>query len=191
MQQAESLEFFFHQEVDRALKDRGLKTGPLTEFYLVQLLSTYANHAIDDSPLGVKMMEALEANPPVRRERLREVGDTSLYVSGFWSDSFARRTVDVDYYIGLGGSAYGELARCGPGWARDPYGDVYESLAENFPRFVDVLTLVSQRMLPEPGAQDILKLYERWTKTRSMWAARRLARLGVVPPKPDDGERTH
>ncbi len=189
MQQAESLEVFFQQEVDRALKDKGLKTGTLTEFYLVQLLATYANHPIDDTPLAVKMMEAQE-NPPKRRERLREVGDTSLFVSGFWSDSFARRIVDVEYYIGLGGSAYGELANSGPGWARDPYGDVYASLAEDFPRFVDVLTLVSHRMLPTPGVQDIVKLYEKWTKTRSMWAAKRLAALGVVLGD-KDGERTH
>ncbi len=183
MDQAESLEAFFQQQVDRALKEKGLETGNLTEFYLVQLLATYAHHSIDERPLALKMLEAQEADAPGRRERLREVGDTSLFVSGFWSDSFARRIVDVDYYIGLGGTAYGELARTGPGWARDPYGNVYEALAENFSRFVDVLTLVSHRMMPEPGAQDILKLYQRWTKTRSRWAAKRLAGLGVVPPK--------
>jgi hypothetical protein len=91
MEQAESLEAFFHSAVDRALKDQGVDTDPLTEHYLVQLLATYASQPIDDAPLGLKLMHALEAEPRERRDRLREVGDTSLFVSGFWSDSFARK----------------------------------------------------------------------------------------------------
>ncbi len=181
MPPTETLEAFFQEEVDRALKDKGIETGTLTEFYLVQLLATYANQPIDDGPLALKLLEARDCPGPARRERLRQVGDTSLFVSGFWSDSFAHRTVDIDYYMGLGGSAYSQLTHISEGWTRDPYEDVYETLAEDFPRFVDVLTTVSHRMLPEPGPQDILKLYERWTKTHSRWAAKRLAALGVVP----------
>jgi hypothetical protein len=183
MEQAESLEAFFQNAVDQALKDHGVDVNPLTEHYLVQLLATYAKQPIDDEPLALKLMTALDAAPPERRNRLREVGDTSLFVSGFWSDSFARRLVDVDYYIGLGGSAYGELARTGIGWRRDPYGDVFETLAANFARFVEVLTIISRRVMPASKPGDVLKLYERWVRTRSSWAARRLAALGVFPQR--------
>ncbi len=180
MQTAESLEAFFAEQVDQALRTKGVFAPPLTEHYLVHLLAAYAKRPIDDAPLAVKLMEALDAEPRARRDRLREVGDTSLFVSGFWSDSFARRSVDVDYYMDLGGSAYGELARTGAGWSRDPYGDVYESLSENFPRFVDVLAIVSHATMPAAAPQDILKLYERWTRTGSRWAAQRLAAAGVT-----------
>ncbi len=183
MEQTESLEAFFQEAVDRALREQGVEAEPLTEYYLVQLLATYANQPIDDTPLGLKLMGAQLAAPREKRERLREVGDTSLFLSGFWAESFARRMVDVDYYIDLGGSAYGELARTGFGWARDPYGDVYGTLAENFTRFVEVLTLISRRLMPPTGPRDIVKLYERWLRTRSAWAARRLAGLGVVPQR--------
>src|SRR5436190_6846217 len=148
MEHAESLETFFQEAVDRALKEQGVAADPLTEHYLVHLLATYAKQPIDDSPLALKLLSAANAEPRERRERLREVGDTSLFLSGFWAESFARRLVDVDYYIGLGGCAYGELARSGPGWRRDPYGDVYGTLAENFARFVEVLTLISRRLMP-------------------------------------------
>jgi hypothetical protein len=183
MDQTESLESFFQEAVDQAIKDRKVEADPLTEHYLVQLLATYATQPIDDTPLALKMLGAQGAAPREKRERLREVGDTSLFVSGFWTESFARRMVDVDYYIGLGGSAYGELARTGDGWRRDPYGDVYETLAENFARFVEVLTIISRRLMPPTGPRDIVKLYERWLSTRSSWAARRLAALGVFPQR--------
>jgi hypothetical protein len=180
MEQSPSLEAFFQDALDRALREQGVETSSLTEHYLVQLLASYATQPIDDAPLGLKLLEALEATPRERRERLREVGDTSLFVSGFWSDSLAHKIVDVDYYIDLGGSAYGELARVGPGWRPDPYGDVYGDLAAQFARFVDVLSVVSRRLMPQ-APQDILRLYERWLRTRSAWAAKRLAALGVFP----------
>jgi hypothetical protein len=183
MEHAESLETFFQEAVDRALKEQRVEADALTEHYLVHLLATYAKQPIDDAPLGLKLLEATHAEPRERRERLREVGDTSLFVSGFWTESFARRLVDVEYYIGLGGTAYGELARSGLGWRRDPNCDVYERLAENFSRFVDVLMLISRWIMPPTGPRDVIKLYEKWLQTRSSWAARRLAALGVVPQR--------
>jgi hypothetical protein len=186
MDQAGSLEVFFQDAIDQALREQGVAATSLTEHYLVRLLATYAHHPIDeDQPLALKLMQALEADPRERRQRLREVGDTSLFVSGFWTESFARRTVDVEYYIGLGGSAYGELAKAGTNgvWARDPYGEAYEALAENFARFVKVLMVVSRRFMPAASPQDLLRLYERWLKTGSTWAARKLAAAGVVPQR--------
>ena len=182
MEHAESLEPFFQDAVDRALKEQSVSVDPMTEHYLVHLLATYAKQPIDDSPLGLKMLAASNAEPRERRERLREVGDTSLFVSGFWTESFARKLVDVEYYIGLGGTAYGELARTGAGWRRDPNADVYETLSGNFSRFVDVLMVISRWLMPTaPG--DVIKLYEKWLQTRSKWAARKLAAVGVLPQR--------
>lgn len=188
MHTGESLEVFFQEQVVTALQAQGLSPGPLTEHYLVRLLADYANHPIDDRPLALKMVEAMEAAPRERRLQLREIGDTSLYVSGFWSESFARKLVDVDYYIGVGESAYGELAKPGMAWTRDPFGDVFDELAHNFQRFVKVLKTVSRRLVPEPSPQDLIKLYERWRQTGSRWAASKLAASGVVAlPSDSDG----
>ncbi len=186
MQAANPLESYFRDEVDRALRDQGMDSGPLTEHYLVALLGAYAVQPIDEEPLALKLLAAMDAAPRQRRAQLREVGDTSLYVSGFWAESFANRVVDQDYYIGVGGSAYRELARGGPGWTADPFGDVFGELSSNFSRFVDVLTAVSRRTIRLGSNQDVVRLYERWTRTRSRWAARRLAALGVVPGKGDE-----
>jgi hypothetical protein len=181
-----TVEGFFHDEVDRAFRDKGLSPGTLVEHYLVQLLAAYAAQTIPDDPLALKLAAAVDAAPRERRRGLREVGDTSLYVSGFWADSLADKLVDVDYYIELGGSAYGELARGGAGWTGDPLGAVFGELAENFVRFVEVLALVSRRTSRCASNEDVLRLYRSWQRTKSHAAAARLAALGVVPPK-DDG----
>lgn len=176
-----SVEGFFHEEVDRAFRDKGLAPGTLVEHYLVQLLAAYAAHGIQDAPLALKLAEAIDANPRERRRSLREIGDTSLYVSGFWADSLADKLVDADYYIQLGGSAYGELARGGPGWTADPFGEVFGELAANFVNFVEVLAIVSRRTTHPSSNEDVLRLYQRWQRTKSTAAAARLAALGVVP----------
>jgi hypothetical protein len=180
-----TVEGFFHDEVDRAFRDKGLAPGTMVEHYVVQLLAAYAAQGIADTPLALKLAGTLEATPQERRRSLREIGDTSLYVSGFWAESLADKLVDVDYYIGMGGSAYGELARGGSGWTGDPYGSVFGELAENFVRFVEVLALVSRRTSHPSSNSDVLRLYQRWQRTGSEAAAVRLAQLGVFPRKGD------
>jgi hypothetical protein len=180
-----SVEEFFRDQVDRAFRDRGLAPGALTEHYLVQLLATYAAQPIEDRPLALKMLAAADATPRERRTQLREIGDTSLYLSGFWAESLADKLVDVDYYIDLGGTAYGELARGGSKWTGDPFGDVFGELAANFARFVEVLMLISGRTTPLARNQDVVRLYQRWQRTKSRWAAARLAELGVIPSRGD------
>lgn len=174
-----SLESFFHEHIDRACKAEGVTAGPETEHYLVVLLAGYAAHPIDSKPLALRMLQSVDLAPRQRRDELRNIGDTSLYVSGFWSESLARSVVDVDYYIGMGESAYSELARSTPPRSGDPFVEVFGDLAVNFPRFVRVLSAISETLAGDTNPQDILKLYDRWQRTGSSWAKTRLARLGV------------
>jgi hypothetical protein len=179
-----TVEAFFQDEVERAFRDERLSPGVMVEHYVVQLLSGYAVQQIESTPLALRMLAAAEAPAPERRRHLRRIGDTSLYVSGFWSESLEGRLVDVDYYIEMGGSAYGELARGGSS-VPDPLGDVFGELADNFVRFVGALALISRRVATPTSDRDILRLYRHWQRTKSANAAARLAALGVVPPKGD------
>jgi hypothetical protein len=179
----QSLESYFRDEVDRAFKDEGLEPGGLTEHYLVQLLAGHAAQPILDEPLGLRLLRAIEEAPRQRRATLREIGDTSLFVSGFWGDSLGRKLVDVDYYIEVGGTAYGELARGAPEIGGKSLGQVFAELARNFARLVEVLMTVSRRTTRARTNRDVVRLYERWLRTKSGWAARRLVEEGVMPPR--------
>ncbi|SRR6266540_957360 len=181
-----SVEGFFRDEVGRAFEKEGLSPGVMVEHYVVQLLASYAASTIEQTPLALRMADAVDAPPRERRRKLRDIGDTSLYVSGFWGESLEDAAVDVDYYVEMGGSAYGALARGGPTWTGDPYAGVFEQLAGNFIRFVGALALVSRRMALPASNQDVLRLYRRWQRTKSARAAARLAAMGVVPGD-DDG----
>jgi hypothetical protein len=102
-------------------------------------------------------------------------------MSGFFQEALNRKLVGVDYYIQLGGSAYGELARYFRVYRHsDVFGDVYGELGTKFPKFVDVLAEISERTSVTTDL-SLVQLYERWLRTGSEWMERRLREHGVIP----------
>jgi hypothetical protein len=176
---------FFRDAVTDALRSRKVSVGEPTEFYIVNLLAEYTKASkVDEEPLALKMAEIANASPDARARGLKEIGDTSLYVSGFFSDSLARRLVDVDYYIAMGGSAYGQLAKIigmTRGSATDFFRAVYNELAAKFGSFVEVLNEV-RRSTAMSGGGNLVRLYEEWTRTGSEGLAKRLREAGLIGP---------
>jgi hypothetical protein len=170
---------FFRDLVESALQHQHLSAREGTSFYLVNLLAGFVHGdrtTSSDVPLGVRFVKAVQEAGARQRAELRRVGDRSLFISGFFADSLSRSLVDVDYYIQLGEHAYGSLAR----QAEGSFGDVFDELAGKFPAFVDVLGEVSERTAMASNA-DLLRLYEKWLRTRSRRSGDLLAARGIVP----------
>lgn len=169
-----SVDEFFHEVVTDALAAVGAQASEPTEWYLVGLLGEFTRARITDEPLGVKLAAAGE-DPAERVRTLKQVGDTSLYVAGFFAESLGRKLVDVDFYQSVGSSAYGQLAQRLPGAS---IAEVYRELSASFPRFVDVLGEVRRRV--DFATSDVVKLYEQWLRTRDAWIERKLRAAGVL-----------
>lgn len=172
---------YFRELVESAMQRQQLSAHQLTSFYLVNLLAGFVHFdrlpaAGDDEPLGVRFVKALQEAGVRQRDELRQVGDLSLFISGFFADSLTRSLVDIDYYIQLGENAYGSLARRGDG----TFGDVFDELSGKFPAFVDVLGEVSERSALTSNA-DLLRLYEKWLRTKSRRSGDLLASRGIIP----------
>jgi hypothetical protein len=171
---------YFRDLVESALQHQHLAAREGTSFYLVNLLAGFVHGdptaSAADEPLGVRFVKALQEAGARQRDELRRVGDHSLFITGFFADSLSRSLVDVDYYIQLGEHAYGSLAR----QANGTFGDVFDELAGKFPAFVDVLGEVSERTAIASNA-DLLRLYEKWLRTRSRRSGDLLASRGIVP----------
>jgi hypothetical protein len=169
-----SVDEFFHEVVTDALHAVHLDTSAPAEWYLVSLLGDFATARISDEPLALKLAGAREAEPGQRVRQLKEVGDTSLYVSGFFTESLGRKLIDAEYYIGLGSRAYAELS----GRLGGSLTEVYRELSANFPQFVDVLTEVRRRC--DFIGADVVRLHEEWLRTRDEWVERKLRGFGVL-----------
>jgi hypothetical protein len=186
-----NLREFFHDSVQAALRKQRVDVDDHTEHYVVNILTMFARseELYDTTPEGVRLKplahmlaEAGEASSPQQRdEALRRLGDVSLFVAGFFAQSFARKLIDIDYHIAMGGRAYGTLADNLRGTMRgQAFAAVFLELAQKFQRLVDVLNDVAE-MAHTHTDQDILRLYEIWLKTGSPRAYAILQRLGVAP----------
>ena len=185
-----NLREFFHDSVQQALKHQHVDVEDQTEHYVVNVLTMFArSEALYDNdqqtvglpPLANLLAAALDApTADQRNQLLQRLGDVSLFVAGFFSHSFARKLVDVDYHIAMGGRAYSSLADS----IRSPRGraiaSVFSELASKFQRMVDVLNDVAEMARPATD-KDVLRLYEIWLKTGSPRARRLLSQLGVEP----------
>jgi hypothetical protein len=177
----ESAVEYFKELVDVALSHQRLNTQELTAYYVVQLLASFLQRPLtddtrDDTPLAVRLAQALESGGARQRVTVKEIGDVALFVSGFFSDSLNRKLVDVDYYVSIGGRAYNVLSRV----ETDTFSPVFAELGEKFVGFVDVLSEVSERTSCTSNS-DLLRLYEKWLKTGSRRSGQLLVERGVVP----------
>ena len=182
---------FFQTLVDDAVTNQHIDASDETVIYLVNLLTTFTHtqalyektaDGLQLKPLAMLYADAVAATSTEERNlALKRLGDVALFISGVFTDSLNRKMVDVDYYIAMGGNAYGYLSDTSHRTARwEVFRDVFNELANNFTAFVDVLGEVSERTNQKTD-RDILRLYEVWMRTGSARAKSKLQQLGIVP----------
>lgn len=197
---AVSVSDFFADAVNDAMRSRGVQASDGARSYVVGLLSDLAKPGSPiertlERPLTLLLDEALHtADVGERFERLRVLGDGVLYSSGFFADHFEARGVDTGYVIGIGRTAYDSASSLimsrmpsieeqGPQSGLNTHSlDIFKELSASFARFVDVIGEVANATLARGVAtsRGIIKLYERWLKTRSEKLGEALASHGFV-----------
>jgi hypothetical protein len=177
---------YFREQLVEVLARQAVGVRESTEWYLVNLLGEQAlitNPRLWDETFAELAAEAQEASGTEKLRLLRKLGDKSLYVCGFFSDHLERRGVTPSYAIAFGSQAYTsahQLAQLGMSAVESGLAEVFHELAQKFERLIAVLDEVRESTaLRTP--QDIIRLYERWKKTRSPMLAKRLQQEGVFP----------
>lgn len=196
-----SLKEFFRTSVADAVARQNLVLDDHTEHYVVNLLTLYARSEVvfdrtengtELRPLACILSESVDAADPAERNfALQRVGDLSLFLAGFFGDGMARKLVDVDYYVQMGGAAYGTLSHNVRGSSRGRWlAAMFEELASKFVGLVDVLAEIRDESREIQDA-DILRMYEVWLRTGSKRAARRLREAGIEPNRRFDADTRH
>jgi hypothetical protein len=188
-----NLRSFFFESLNEAMRNQQLDAEEITVWYLTNLLTDYSrSERLFDvkrdrwhlPPVAELYAEAADAMSEGERQLLlRRLGDVALFLSGLFSGFFGRRRrlVDVDYYIAMGGRAYGYLCEAGRSSVKDQsLAAVFGQLSAQFARFVDVLAELSETSFAADD-QSVLRTYELWAKTGSVRLERRLRRMGIAP----------
>ena len=150
-------EEFFVGELQKAQKEHSILIAKELEYYLAQLLasfaypkSSYANRSnIFETPLALVHKRALESEPRDRIKLYRELGDHSLYVGGFFSESLDKKVVGLDYYIAMGSAAYKSVSSLSSASQME---SLYEKLSEEFDLLIYLLNQIAKEKPHESGA---------------------------------------
>lgn len=187
----ESPREYFQDALLDAISRHHLSTCHETTLYLSNLLTVFiqagrlfaqSEEGVTLKPLAGMYAEAIEAQSINERDNvLRHLGDVALFISGLFPQSLHRSVVDVDYYISMGGSAYGFLAESSRvSRTSKVYRTIFHELSNRFSDFVDVLAEVGDNTHLRNDS-DILRLYEIWLSSGSSNAADKLQKLGIQP----------
>jgi hypothetical protein len=196
-----SLLGYFHQALRDASRNQRVDGSDATLHYLTHLLTDYAatdrvfDHGANGrrlQPLALLYGQALEARSAREQQLLlRRLGDLALFIAGLFRGRLQRRLTDLDYCIGMGGSAYSHLYQLSDGTPhqRDLRG-VFGELASSFGRWTGVLAEVGAR---RHGAKTdgALDLYLMWLHTGNPELAERLRAAGLMPVATADHRARH
>tara|TARA_B110001454_G_scaffold219198_1_gene251570 strand:+ start:148460 stop:149098 length:639 start_codon:yes stop_codon:yes gene_type:complete len=181
---------YFGQALDDAFSARKIKTENRVKGYLIEVLEFYLDaknlfekENVDETgkrrpnTLAELYLTAANAETHQKIELLKKLGDKSLYISGFFGDSLQRKIVDIDYYVNMGGAAYGTLSKAVD--KKDPLRDVFDTISKRFSDYVEALTYISQKSMISNN-QSLLRLYDRYLQTGSNLAKEKLIEMGIV-----------
>jgi hypothetical protein len=192
---------YFRESLQDSLRKRGVQLSDTAQFYVVNLLTEFArsDNAFAGTDRGEKpvladlLVRAQESDPHEAVRLYKHMGDSSLYLSGFFPGAVERGATSVSYYVSVGGSAYDAVARLVRPTAATSSA-LFAELAERFKELVELLCAMSlhgerSRRL-EDG--DVLSLVDRYRRATSPAEQREVAEAlrsqGVVLRPGIDGD---
>lgn len=197
-----NLQHFFQDSIDQAARNQHVDTHDGTIVYLANLLTVFTRSenlfepgddgGLQLKPLALHYSEALNATSRhARAIALQRLGDIALFISGIFSNSLARKPVDIDYYVNMGGSAYSCLADIRDRRLNETaLGEIFTELAQKFVEFVDVLNEVCEQT-HTVSDRDLLRLYEVWMRTGSRRSEKQLREHGIHMGERQTNGRLH
>jgi aryl carrier-like protein len=194
---AGSMREYFRDALGTALRKSHLRLSDTAQMYLVNLLvefmrseNVYAGTDAGERPVLADLFSrARDADPQEAVRIYKHMGDSSLYLTGFFTE--AVESVGVDYYVSMGGSAYANVA----GLMRTTAvtsSALFAELSDRFRELVDLLTAMSLHGEQTQGLDDAraLELVERFKRTGDRKILDTLKAHGIVlrPGIDDDSD---
>ncbi len=184
----EGVREFFGSELVDSLKRNQVDADKNSVAYLTELLVGYLRSdkffvvgeggTLSNNCLADLYFSYLQGSRDQKQGALKRLGDICLLVTGLFPDSLKTKMVDLDYYFGMGGSAYGTLALS---QVTEPAQNLFTELSTKFVPFANVISELSEKNGMQTNT-DLLRLYERWLHTGNENLKARLAKAGIASP---------
>ena len=175
-----NLQEYFREAISLAIRRCSSNLSDEVQAYLIYLLTDFARSErvysgvnAGEQPILVLLLERALESPPAEANRIfKHIGDSTLYLSGYFGEKTQATGVSNSYYFAMGEDAYGRLAEN----TRVP---VYSELSDTFERLVFLLRQVSlahKTATPE----EILSWLEQYKQSQNPELKALLIQNGVL-----------
>jgi hypothetical protein len=148
----------------------------LDKFALSQDFFETSEGKVREKILGMKLLEATQFNRDEQKKIYKEVGDMSLLVCGYFSESVNKKIVDTQYYAQLGKMAYSHLNNVSPTFLDIP--SFYGMVATCFESMTTLMTILASKSRGE----ETNLIFKKIMRDEAVSEKEMLA-SGVLPPQ--------
>jgi len=191
---ASNLHEYFREALEAAMQKTSVHVTENTQAYLVYLLSdftrsekVYAGTDAGDKPsLALLLLRAHEAEPEEALRIFKHLGDSALYLLGFFHAAILSQTVGPEYYVAMGETAYSSAASLIRVTRENMLtsATIYTELAHRFADLVNLLKVISLYGAKADenthfSSAQLLSLLEQYEKTKDPELLELLKKNGV------------
>ncbi len=115
--------------------------------------------------LGTKFLEASSLSSSAQKRAYQDVGDTALFLCGYFSESLNRKIVDTSYYQGIGMLAYKRLDNLTDHMFDIP--DFYHNLSKSFLALSMMIGAVAHKFCSQNQQDDFLLFISNKNKIKT------------------------
>ncbi|MDD0854467.1 hypothetical protein HBN50_15250 [Halobacteriovorax sp. GB3] len=147
-----SLQSFFFDELQGVNQKSSRPLPNETIYYSSLVMDRYA-HAheyfeivegkVREKTLGLKLLETGEMSRTQAKKVLQDVGDTSLILCGYFSDSVNEKILNLSYYHDVGRQAYKRLNSMVPSFY--DIDEFYHTLSYQFETLTNLIRIVQKK----------------------------------------------
>ncbi len=148
-----SLQSFFFDQLTEVNKKSLYPLPQETIFYSSTVMDKYSESEnffenvegrIREKILGLKLLESQSMSKQGQKRILSDIGDTALFMCGYFSEAINRKLVDSRYYMTLGIMAYQRLDHFKPDYLEVP--SFYLNLSRSFSTITLLIGTVAQKL---------------------------------------------
>ncbi|MCA9507929.1 MAG: hypothetical protein KC505_05865 [Myxococcales bacterium] len=148
---AYSMQAYFREALEAAIRNSNTQMTESAQAYIVHLLNEFCRSEVvfagtdyGAKPNMAQLLErALLAQDGEAQRIFRHLGDTSLYLLGFFQESTVQRIVSQSYYRDMGSQAYLHASTMAKAHSAHTAALFYE-LSERFDDIVKVVEIISR-----------------------------------------------
>ncbi len=117
---------------------------------------------VRDKVLGIKLMEASQMHRREQQRALQDIGDTALFMCGFFYDSINEKIVDYRYYQEIGQVAYSRLNSFIPSFY--DVNSFYKSLSRQFETLANLMQIIQRKSSDQQDSPVLLFINDHGLK---------------------------